>query len=202
MLISSVAIPDSSHANRGDVMDGTMSTESYLSLLLREFRGIKQLADGAMAQVDDQAFFAAPGPEDNSIAIIVKHVGGNLLSRWRDFLTADGEKPNRDRDSEFVVDSADTRAQLMAIWESGWQTLFAALEPLGDGDLSRTVKIRGEALTVLQAANRQLTHYAYHAGQIVYVAKHLRGSAWKSLSIPKGQSVQFNQSGRKYIEPA
>lgn len=178
-----------------------MSAETYLSLLLREFRGIKKLADGAMTQIDDQAFFAQPGPEDNSIATIVKHVGGNLLSRWTDFLTSDGEKPNRDRDSEFLVSSDDTRDRLMATWESGWQTLFTALAPLGDGDLSRTVKIRGEALTVLQAANRQLTHYAYHTGQIVYVAKHLRGASWKSLSIPKGQSQQFNQSGRKYIEP-
>lgn len=182
-------------------MVSTMPTETYLSLLLREFRGIKQLADGAMAQVGDEAFFAQPGPEDNSIAIIVKHVGGNLLSRWTDFLTSDGEKPNRDRDAEFLLSPDDTRARLMATWESGWQTLYANLEPLGDADMSRIVKIRGEGLTVLQAVNRQLTHYAYHAGQIVYVAKHLRGAAWKSLSIPKGQSVQFNQSGRKYIEP-
>jgi hypothetical protein len=178
-----------------------MPTETYRSLLLREFRELKKLADDAMAQLDDRAFLAAPGPEDNSIAIIVKHVSGNLRSRWTDFLTSDGEKPDRDRDSEFLLFPHDTRARLMAAWESGWRTLFAALEPLGESDFTRPVKIRGETLTVLQAVNRQLTHYAYHVGQIVYVAKHLRGAAWKSLSIPKGQSEQFNRSGRKYIEP-
>jgi hypothetical protein len=174
-------------------------TESYAPLVIREFQRLQSLADRAMAQLPDAQFFAVPGPGDNSVAVMVKHVGGNLVSRWTDFLTSDGEKPGRDRDTEFRIDADDTREQLMQLWSHGWATLFAALEPLGDGDLTRTVTIRGEPLTVLQAVNRQLTHYAYHVGQIVYVAKHHCGPAWQTLSIPLGQSAEFNRNPTQYV---
>jgi len=176
-----------------------MPKESYIQLAVREFRRAKALADGAMAQVSQEQFFAVPSEGDNSIAVIVKHMGGNLLSRWTDFLTSDGEKPGRNRDVEFEITSDDTRELLMAQWESGWAALFSAIEPLSDADLERTVTIRGEPLTVLQAINRQLTHYSYHVGQIVYVAKHYAGSSWRSLSIPKGKSTEFNARPKKYI---
>lgn len=176
-----------------------MPNESYLPLLLREFRRLQQLANDAMAQVTPAQFFAAPGPADNSIAVIVKHVAGNSLSRWTNFLTADGEKPSRDRDSEFEIRDEDTRERLMARWEEGWNTLWAALAPLTDADLERTVRIRGEPLTVLQALNRQLTHYAYHVGQIVYVAKHYCGHEWRTLSIPRGGSAEFNRAPARYV---
>jgi hypothetical protein len=177
-----------------------MSAETYLPLALREFARLRQLADRALAQLPADAFFAAPAPGDNSIAQILKHVGGNLLSRWTDFLITDGEKPGRDRDTEFVILPADTRDQLLARWTAGWAALFSALTPLQPSDLDRTVTIRGEPLTVLQAINRQLIHYAYHVGQIVYLAKHFAGASWQSLSIPLGQSARFNQAPAKYLE--
>lgn len=149
--------------------------------------------------MSDEGFFAVPGAADNSLAVIVKHVGGNALSRWVDFLTSDGEKPGRNRDGEFELGPADTRAALMDQWTRGWAACFAALDPLTDADLGRTVTIRGEPLTVLQAVMRQVAHYAYHAGQIVYVARHQVGSGWKSLSIPKGQSAAFNAAPKKYL---
>jgi uncharacterized protein DUF1572 len=180
----------------------TKPKETYIQLAAREFRRAKTLADGAMAQITSAQFFAAPSENDNSVAVIVKHVGGNLLSRWTDFLTSDGEKPGRNRDTEFEVTTDDTRELLMRQWEAGWATLFSAIEPLSDPDLERTVTIRGEPLTVLQALNRQLTHYSYHVGQIVYVAKHYAGSSWRSLSIPKGKSAEFNARPRKYVERA
>jgi hypothetical protein len=129
----------------------------------------------------------------------VKHVAGNLLSRWTDFLTADGEKPNRNRDAEFEQMPTDTRAAMMAAWERGWETLFTALAPLGDADLNRIVRIRGEELSVSQAVTRQLTHYSYHVGQIVYLAKHFRGESWKTLSVPRGGSAKFNQKPSSYV---
>jgi hypothetical protein len=176
-----------------------MPTEPYLPLVIREFARLKQLADRALAQVPGDPFFATPGDGDNSIAVIVKHVAGNSLSRWTDFLTSDGEKPDRNRDAEFVG-TDETRERLLARWEQGWAALFTALTPLGAADLARTVTIRGEPLTVLQAVNRQLTHYAYHVGQIVYLAKHFAGPRWQSLSIPRGESERFNQAPRKYLE--
>jgi hypothetical protein len=179
-----------------------MPKETYVQLAIREFRRTKALADGAMAQITSEQFFATPSEGDNSIAVIVKHVGGNLLSRWTDFLTSDGEKPGRDRDVEFKITASDTRESLMKQWESGWAALFSALEPLGDADLERTVTIRGEPFTVLQAINRQLTHYSYHVGQIVYVAKHHAGSFWRTLSVAKGKSKEFNAKPAKYIGPA
>lgn len=173
--------------------------ESYIELTLREFERLKSLGDGAINQVSAESFFAIPAPGDNSIAVIVKHIGGNLVSRWTDFLISDGEKPGRDRDREFQVLAEDTRDHLLAVWEKGWSTLFSALEPLSEADLDRTITIRGESLTVMQAINRQLTHYAYHVGQIVYVAKHFAGETWRSLSIPRGASTQFNKNPVKYV---
>jgi len=177
-----------------------MSNETYIQLAVREFRRAKALADGAVAQITSEQFFAAPSEGDNSIAVIVKHVGGNLLSRWTDFLTSDGEKPGRNRDVEFELTADDTRQVLMARWEFGWATLFSTIESLNEADLERTVTIRGEPLTVLQSINRQLTHYSYHVGQIVYVAKHYAGSSWRSLSVPKGKSAEFNAKPAKYIQ--
>ncbi|MEO6002981.1 MAG: DUF1572 family protein [Opitutus sp.] len=174
-------------------------TEEYLSMTLREFKRLQRLAEDALAQLPAEAFFSAPAPGDNSLAVIVKHVGGNLLSRWTDFLSSDGEKPNRDRDAEFLILADDSRERLMDQWNRGWAALFDALSPLQAADLNRTVTIRGEQLSVLQAINRQLTHYAYHVGQIVYVAKHFAGAQWTSLSIPVGASKQFNQAPAKYV---
>ena len=179
-----------------------MPTESYIQLAIREFKRTKALADAAISQITTEQFFSAPSEGDNSIAIIVKHVGSNLLSRWTDFLTSDGEKPGRNRDREFEIAAGDTQQSLMQQWDSGWAALFSALEPLNDADIDRTVTIRGEPFTVLQAINRQLTHYPYHVGQIVYVAKHYAGNSWRSLSIPKGKSAEFNAKPAKYIAPA
>jgi len=177
-----------------------MKSETYIQLALREFKRTKGLADGALAQITTEQFFATPNREDNSIAVIVKHVGGNLLSRWTDFLTSDGEKPGRNRDTEFEILSGDTQQSLLQQWESGWAALFSALEPLKDADLEKTVTIRGEPLTVLQAITRQLTHYSYHVGQIVYIAKHHAGASWRTLSVPKGKSAEFNAKPTSYLQ--
>ena len=166
-------------------------TTSYLKDSVSLFRYYKMLGNKAMAQVSDADLLAALDPESNSIAIIVKHLVGNMLSRWSDFLTTDGEKPTRDRDAEFVA-PPQTRAELLALWESGWKACFDALAPLTEDDMSRTIRIRGEAHSVMQAINRQLAHYAYHVGQIVFIAKHLTSSRWSSLSIPRGKSSEFN----------
>jgi hypothetical protein len=179
-----------------------MPKETYLQLAVREFKRMKRLADDAMEQVSAEQFFAIPSVGDNSIAVIVKHVGGNLISRWTDFLTSDGEKPGRNRDTEFAILPDDTRDNLMRQWEEGWAKLFAALEPLVDSDLDRTVTIRKEPLSVVQAINRQLTHYSYHVGQVVYLAKHYAGKSWRTLSIPLGGSGQFNRKPSKYVEKA
>lgn len=164
--------------------------EHYLRSTLAKFRELKSLAEGAFAQLSDEEFFRAPDEESNSVAVIAQHMSGNMLSRWTDFLTADGEKPGRDRDAEFAPPPAD-RAALLALWEDGWRCLFAAVEPLRPADLGRSVRIRSQPHTVVEAITRQLAHYAYHVGQIVFLAKHLRGAGWKSLSIPKGQSSRF-----------
>ncbi|HEV2331474.1 MAG TPA: DUF1572 family protein [Verrucomicrobiae bacterium] len=177
-----------------------MPKESYIQLATREFKRLKALADGAMSQITPEQLFATESDGDNSIAVIVKHMSGNSLSRWTEFLTSDGEKPNRNRDSEFEITTGDTREVLMSRWESGWAALFSALEPLTDSDLVKEVTIRGEPLSVMQAINRQLTHYAYHVGQIVYVAKHYAGNSWRSLSIAKGKSADFNADPAKYVE--
>ncbi len=169
-----------------------MPSEDYLDDAVDQFHKLKELAEKAMAQVADEHFLFALDDESNSIALIVKHLAGNLRSRWTDFLTSDGEKPNRRRDSEFVIEKGDTRAGLMQRWEAGWNCLFAALKLLEPADLSRTVLIRSEPHSVIQAVNRQLTHYAYHVGQIVFLAKHLAGSEWQSLSVPRGRSEEYN----------
>ncbi len=144
-----------------------------------------------MAQVSDEALFATIDDESNSIAIIVKHLAGNMRSRWTDFLTSDGEKPDRNRDSEFEA-PPKTRAELLALWESGWRLVFDALAPLTDADLSRTVYIRTEAHSVMQTIHRQVAHYSYHIGQIVFLAKHFAGPDWNALTIPRRKSAEFN----------
>ncbi len=171
-------------------------TTSYLEDSLELFRYYKKLADRAMEQVSEQDLFALLDDEANSIAIIVKHLAGNMRSRWTEFLTTDGEKPSRNRDSEFV-DPPTTRAELMALWESGWECLFGALEPLTDADMGRTIKIRGEAHSVMQAINRQVAHYSCHVGQIVLLAKHYAGERWESLTVPKNKSAEFNRKVAK-----
>jgi len=167
-------------------------TTSYLEDSLTLFRAYKQLAERAMEQVSDEQLFIALDEESNSIAIIVKHMAGNMRSRWTDFLTTDGEKPDRNRDSEFV-DPAATRAALLQVWEEGWTCVFDAIEPLTDADLGRRITIRGEAHSVMQAVNRQVAHYAQHVGQIVILAKHFAGAGWKSLSVPRNRSAEFNR---------
>lgn len=165
-------------------------TTSHLQDSLTLFRDYKTLGEGAFEQVSDEHLQATLDPEMNSIAVIVKHLAGNMRSRWTDFLETDGEKPDRDRDQEFERPPA-TRDEMLALWESGWQCVFAALEPLADADLGRTVRIRGEAHSVMQAINRQLAHYAYHVGQIVMLAKHFAHAEWRSLSVPRRRSADF-----------
>jgi hypothetical protein len=167
-------------------------TTSYLEDSLALFAYYKKLAERAIDQLTDEQLFLTLDGEANSVAIIVKHMSGNMLSRWTDFLTSDGEKPTRNRDSEFEAPPA-TRAALLATWEAGWACLFATLEPLTEADLARTVTIRGEAHSVMQAINRQLAHYPYHIGQIVLLAKHFAHENWQSLSVPRKGSAEFNR---------
>lgn len=164
---------------------------AYLADLLRNFRSYKKLAEEALAQTSDEDIFRLLDNHANSIAILIKHMAGNMGSRWTDFLTTDGEKPDRHRDREFEIDPGTTRANVMKWWEDGWRCVFEAITPLRPEDLSRTVFIAGREHTVLQAISRQLLHYAGHVNQIVLLAKHFRGREWKSLSIPKGQSETF-----------
>jgi hypothetical protein len=168
-------------------------TTSYVKDSIDLFRYYKKLAERAMAQCPDEGLFAMLDAESNSIAVIVKHMAGNMRSRWTDFLTTDGEKPDRNRDTEFEQ-PPQSRAELLELWERGWKYLFNALMPLTDADLTRTVMIRTEPHSVMQAINRQVAHYAHHIGQIVFLAKHVTAKAtgkWESLSIPRGQSKQF-----------
>ena len=167
-------------------------TTSYLEDSLALFRFYKKMAEGAIAQVTDEQLFTTLDEEMNSIAIIVKHMTGNMRSRWTDFLTSDGEKPDRNRDGEFE-EPPSSRQALMSLWEEGWHLVFAALETLTEADMGRAITIRGEAHSVMQAIHRQTAHYSYHCGQIVLLAKHFKGRAWKSLSVPRKKSDQFNQ---------
>ena len=167
---------------------------AYRDDVVFSFRKQKELAEKAMSQVADEIFFRKPGEHSNSIAIIVKHVAGNLLSRWTDFLTTDGDKPTRDRDAEFVIGPGDTRARLLAAWEAAWSQLFRAIESLQEGDALATVTIRGEAHSVLQAIHRSLSHTSYHVGQIVYLARLLKTDGWQWITIAPGQSKQ-HQAG-------
>ena len=169
----------------------TSIADAWIADAVLQFRKYKALAEGALAQVDDADFFRTIDPGSNSVALVVKHLANNMRSRWTDFLTTDGEKPDRNRDTEFERDAADTRERLRARWEAGWALTFAAIEPLRESDLLAEVRIRGQAHTVIQAVHRQLTHYAYHIGQIVLLAKHFAGERWTSLSIPKGLSKDF-----------
>lgn len=166
--------------------------DHYLVDVRGRFVSLKGLADAALEQAEAD-FFTVPGPEDNSLAVIVKHMSGNMVSRWGN-LGHDGESEARDRDAEFVI--AESREALLAAWESGWETLFTALDGLTSDRLTNTVTIRGEAHTVMAAINRQLGHYALHVGQIVFLAKHFQGEAWETLSIPRGGSAAFNQRMR------
>jgi hypothetical protein len=174
----------------------------YLDEAHRQMRGHKRLAEGAMAQLKDDELFITLDPEANSIAVIVKHMAGNMRSRFTDFLTSDGEKPDRHRDQEFELNPATTtRADLTKWWEEGWARVFAAIEGLKPDDVMRKVTIRGEPHTVLQAINRQIAHYAQHTGQIVFMAKHIRSGKWKTLSIPKGKSEDFKMVAPKPYKP-
>ena len=161
------------------------STTIYLSDAIEQFRKMKTLAEDAIAQVSDDELAVAIDAESNSIAVIMKHIAGNLRSRFTDFLTTDGEKPDRNRDGEFEIAGQPHRTAIMADWERGWSRLFASLEELTASDLIKEVRVRGEALPALAQINRQMTHHAYHVGQIVFLAKHLRSAEWKNLSIPR-----------------
>ena len=165
--------------------------ENYKTDILEAFRNYKKLAERAIEQISEEEYFGVIDEESNSIAVIVKHLGGNLRSRWTNFLTTDGEKPDRNRDGEFMSD-ADTRESLTEFWETGWNALFGTLESLQTEDFGKTVKIRGEDFSVPKAINRSLAHTAYHVGQIAFLAKHFRAGDWKSLSVPRGQSGEFN----------
>lgn len=165
----------------------------YLDEARRQFRGYKRLGEGAIAQLEDEELFVALDPESNSVAILIKHIAGNARSRFTDFLTTDGEKPDRHRDQEFELTSGTTRAEIMRRWEEGWACVLSAVEALKPEDVMCTVTIRGEAHTVMQALNRQIAHYASHIGQIVFLAKHFRSAEWKSLSIPRGKSEEVNR---------
>lgn len=175
---------------------------AYLPDALRRLRGHKRLVDRALEQVSDDDFFRVLDPESNSIALVVKHLCGNMRSRFTDFLTTDGDKPDRQRDREFIPEG-ETRADLMQRWESAWALTFSVLEGLTPADLGRTVRINAEPHTVLGAINRHLAHFAYHAGQIVFLAKHFAGPRWRSVSIPRGESEAWNEAmRRKAARPA
>lgn len=165
----------------------------YLDEIRRQLRGHKRLAEAGLAQLKDDDFFVTLDPESNSVAILIKHVSGNMRSRFTDFLTTDGEKPDRHRDTEFEITSKTTREELMHWWEQGWACVFAAVDALAPDDLMRTIYIRQEPHTVVQALNRALTHYAFHLGQVIFLAKHLRSTEWKTLTVPRGKSEEFNR---------
>jgi len=169
-----------------------MSDSPILTVAIDELQKIKKLADKSIEQLSDEQLHVAIDPEANSVAVLMRHMAGNMRSRWIKFLTSDGEKPDRMRDREFE-DPGQSRAELIAEWEHGWQSVFDALTPLTDADLQRTVMIRGEAHSVYKAISRQVAHYAGHAYQILLLAKHLQGANWKTLSIPRGQSEEFNR---------
>ena len=163
----------------------------YLEEIRRQFRGHKRMGEAAMIQLRDEDLFVQLDPEANSVAILVKHLAGNMRSRFTDFLSTDGEKPDRFRDQEFVLGPDTTRADVMQWWDAGWARVFGAVESLRPEDVTQTVYIREEPHTVLQALNRQIAHYAQHVGQMVFLAKHLRSAEWRSLSIPRGKSEEF-----------
>ena len=176
----------------------------YLDEIKRQLRGHKRMAESAMAQLSDDEFFATIDPESNSVAVLAKHIAGNAHSRFTDFLASDGEKPDRFRDREFKIDANTNRSEVMRYWEEGWSIVFATIESLNPEDVSKTVTIRQEPHSVLQALNRALAHYAQHIGQIVFLAKHLRSSEWQTLTIPRGKSEEFkvaNPGSRGIYKP-
>jgi len=173
-------------------MSSEAIVQNYFDDAIASFKSYKKLADKAIAQLKDEEFFVSLDEEANSVAVIMKHMAGNMFSRWTDFLTTDGEKPNRNRDMEFVIEANTTKDDVFNYWERGWACVFAAIEPLKLEDFEKTVMIRSEPHTVVQAINRQMTHYSYHIGQIVFLAKHFRSAEWNSLSIPRNKSADFN----------
>ena len=170
---------------------------NYLADMVRTFKNYRTLGERALAATPDEHLLTELDANSNSVAIIVKHIGGNLRSRFTDFLTTDGEKPDRNRDTEFELSGPPTRADVMRWWEIGWSAVMGSIEALTPADLDKTVHIRGEAFTVVEALNRSIGHTAYHVGQIVYVARHFAGPSWKSLTIPKGQSASFSKDNFK-----
>jgi Protein of unknown function (DUF1572) len=168
-----------------------MNTENFLHSCLFELRKMKQRSDRALDQVAPEELFRKPDPDSNSMAEVMKHVAGNLRSRWTNFLNADGEKADRDRDSEFIAEETDTPESLRRNWDSGWNCLFDSLGNLTPQEMDRSVPIRGELHTVIEAIHRTMTHSANHVGQIIYLAKHFAGPRWKTLTVPRGQSEQF-----------
>jgi hypothetical protein len=196
---------NSSPKRAGRLMTDLATTDlatHYFDEARRQLRGNKRLAEAAIAQLKDEELFFTLDPESNSIAILVKHLAGNMRSRFTDFLTTDGEKPDRFRDQEFELNAATTRADVMRWWEEGWEQVFTTLNALKPEDVMRTVTIRGEPHTVLQAINRQIAHYASHSGQIILLAKHLRSKQWKTLSIPRGKSEDYKRAAPKAYKPA
>ncbi|MGQ3015276.1 MAG: DUF1572 family protein [Flavobacteriales bacterium] len=174
---------------------------NFTSNFVRIFSTYRTMAEKAMAQLSEEEWFFAPGEESNSVAVIVKHINGNLRSRFTDFYTSDGEKSDRNRDSEFVTEQ-DTVQSLKESWHRNWAILEALLQQMQDSDLERTVYIRGEAHTVFDALQRQVAHYAYHTGQIVYLAKMIRNTGWQTLSIPRNGSEAFFREMMAKHKPA
>ena len=173
----------------------------YIDEARRQLRGQKRLAEGAISQLKDEELFVTLDPESNSVAILIKHLAGNMRSRFSDFLTSDGEKPDRFRDQEFELNATTTRADVMRWWEEGWAQVFAAIDSLKPEDVMHTVTIRGEPHTALQAVNRQIAHYSGHIGQIIFLAKHLRSNQWNTLSIPRGKSEEYKKARPKPYKP-
>lgn len=175
-------------------------TPHYLADAVRQFHGLKSLADGALAQIDDHHLYTTLDEEANSIAVLLKHMAGSMHTRWAGFPATAEDTQGRDRDGEFTTAEGDTKEALIERWEAGWRCLFTALQRLTPEDMAKTVTIRGKPLSVIEAINRQLTHYAYHVGQIVFLAKHFRSGAWRSLSIPRGQFEEFTRAVRQERE--
>ena len=176
-------------------MSSEAIVQNYHEDAVKAMRAYKKLAEKAIAQLKDEEFFVTLDEEANSVAVVMKHMAGNMISRWTDFLTSDGEKPDRNRDMEFVIDATTTKDDVLAYWERGWKCVIDAIEPLTPEDFEKTVLIRGEKHTIVQAINRQLMHYAYHIGQIVFLAKQIRSGGWRCLSIPLGGSAAHNARG-------
>ena len=180
-------------------MTGQSAGSVFLESAISRLKGLKHNAEGAMAQLDDRELHWTPDAECNSVAVNVQHIHGNMISRWTDFLTTDGDKPTRDRDAEFTANASLTREEITKLWEEGWTCLLSALDSLGPEDVVKNVTIRGEQLTVIDAVLRQLSHYAYHVGQIVLLAKQKKSSSWKTLSVARGESKSYKPIPRDHL---